>query len=68
MSPGAMLLAETGPMRRVMYYRSMPYFEVEQLAIPPAPPPARVARRRRWLLLVAALVLAPGAALLAPWI
>lgn len=54
-----------------MYYRSMPYFEVEQYAnaIAAATPPARKShRRRRWWLLVAGLVLAPGAALLKPWV
>jgi hypothetical protein len=49
-----------------MYYRSMPYFDVE-----PHTPTARVQKphpRRFWLLLVAGLVLAPGAALLAAWV
>jgi hypothetical protein len=55
-----------------MYYRNLlPYLEVEQYAnaIAAATPPLRKSyRRRRWWRMVASLVLAPGAALLKPWI
>ena len=51
-----------------MYYRSMPYFEVEPYMHTPTARVQKPHPRRAWLLLVAALVLAPGAALFAAWV
>ena len=51
-----------------MYYRSMPYFDVEPFSHMPTARVQKSHPRRFWLLLMAGLVLAPGAALLAAWV
>jgi hypothetical protein len=47
-----------------MYYRSMPYFEVEPYIHTPAARVKKSHPRRFWPLLTAALVLTPSAALM----
>ena len=48
-----------------MYYRSMPYFEVEPYIHAPAARTQKSNPRRAWLLLAAGLVLTPAVAFLA---